>query len=148
MTRAMFDLMTDTSSDFVHTNVAGATIENLTADPSIEVELREGSDYTNNTNGRILFTNEDRGTSLERGEVRHKVYLITGRIEYQSITKKDDATIWSIQAEMERGYNVNNLSASRTYRRTFESAEYNNDAIYGVIDFILKVIEFDVSAIS
>ena len=148
MGRVMFDLMTDTASDFDHTNVAGATIENLAGDPTIEIELREGANYTNNINGRIVFEREPRGTSLERGESRHKVYFIEGRIEYQSLTKKDDATIWSIQAEQERGYNVNNNSTSRTYRRTFESAIYNNDAIYGVIEFIIKVIETDVSAIA
>lgn len=156
MTRAMFDAKEDMNTNFDRTKVAGATIENLAAKPTIEVEaefLR--NPVARNVNGRIIYKLEEEGASIELGEDRHKVYFIDGYIQYTSRSvgedapKFDDATIMSIKQEFQRVMNVNNNSVPRTYRRSLEPlTKYNSNPVDGEITFTLKIIELDVSAIA
>ncbi|KKK88593.1 hypothetical protein LCGC14_2741560, partial [marine sediment metagenome] len=120
MTDALFDAVTDMVAGFVHTNVAGATIENLAANPTI-VDLDAFNELTGDAdvNGYIVYVDESEGQAKELGEFRHEVYFLDGFIMYDSLVKNTSATIMAIKAEMRREMNVNNNSSSRTYERLF-----------------------------
>ena len=149
MTRAIYDLQQYVNSNYVHTNVAGATVENHTADPTIAVEsIFERTPPANNANGKIVFVSEKEGASIELGEFRHKVYFVEGYIQRQNTTIFDDATIMAMKSELQRTLNVNNNSVSRTYKYILFDSEYDGNIIDPIISFTINVTETDVSAIS
>ena len=147
MTRAMFDAQQDMNTNFTFGNVAGATIENLAAKPTIAVEaefLR--NPVTKNANGRIVYVKSTPGTHIEFGPSRHKVWFVDGYIQYTNISKFDDATIMAIFAEMERVMNVNN-GGNNTYTRTFVTSEgYDRNPVDGQYNFTVEVMEIGVSS--
>ena len=150
MTDPLFDAVTDMVANFVHTNVNGATIENLAADPTI-VDLDAFDELTGDAsvNGYIVYVDWSEGAAVELGEDRHEVYFLNGFIMYDSLVKNTSATITAIKAEMRRVMNVNNLSTSRVYQRLFQSgSKYNGNHGLGKLDFVIRVIRTDVSAIS
>ncbi|KKK70040.1 hypothetical protein LCGC14_2928000, partial [marine sediment metagenome] len=122
MTDPLFDAVTDMVANFVHTNVSGATIENLAEDPTI-VDLDALNELTGDSdvNGYIVYVNESEGAAIELGEDRHEVYFLDGFILYDSLVKNTSATIMAIKAEMRRVMNVNNNTQPRTYQRLFQS---------------------------
>ncbi len=143
----MFDLHALVNANFDHTNITGATIENLTADPEIEIR----SDYmtapvARNSNGNIVFTREDEADALELGENRMVIYFIDGFIYYESLVKTDDATIKAIKDEMRSVLNVNNVSPSRAWGFYMKPSTYNNVPHIGRIDFTIRAIQTDVGA--
>ncbi len=150
MTDPLFDAVTDMVANFIHTNVAGETIENLAADPTI-VDLNAFKELTGDAdvNGYIVYVDWSEGTAIELGEFRHEVYFLSGWILYDSLVKNTSATIQAIKAEMRRVMNVNNLSTSRAYQRLFQSGS-KSDGNHGLgkIDFVIRAIRTDVSAIS
>lgn len=149
MTRAMYDLQQYVNTNFDRTNVAGATIEDLAGKPIIEIENDENTDYSYSVNGRIVFQTEPRGASIFLGDIRHKVYFVSGMIIYDSKIKKDDATIQAILDEMESNLNVNNNSTSRSWRWTVDiPTDYNNMPQNGIIEFTIKSIKLNESAIA
>ena len=151
MTDALFDAVTDMVAGFVHTNVAGATIENLAANPTI-VDLDAFNELTGDAdpNGYIVYVDESEGQAIELGEFRHEVYFLDGFIMYDSLDKNTSATIMAIKAEMRRVMNVNNNSSSRTYERLFMpvSNAYNGNHGLGKLDFVVQATKTDVSAIT
>ena len=151
MTDPLFDAVTDMVAGFVHTNVAGATIENLAADPTI-VDRDDFKDLTGDAdvNGYIVYTDLSPGRDIELGENRHEVYFLDGFILYDSLVKFTSATIMAIKAEMRRVMNVNNNSPSRTYQRLFQpkANEYDGNHSLGVLFFSIRVVKTDVSAIA
>lgn len=151
MTDPLFDAVTDMKAGFVHTNVAGATIENLAADPTI-IDRDAFKELTGDgdVNGYIVYTDISQGADIELGEFRHEVYFLDGFILYDSLVKNTSATIMAIKAEMRRVMNANNNSTSRSYQRRFQpiANEYNNNHGLGVLNFFIRVVKTDVSAIA
>lgn len=150
MTDPLFDAVTDMVANFVHTNVAGATIENLAADPTI-IDLDAFKELTGDAsvNGYIVYIKQTPGQDIELGESRHEVYFLDGFILYESAVKNTSATIMAIKAEMRRVMNVNNNSVSRTYKRLFKTGGgYNSNHGLGKLDFLIEVVKTDVSAIA
>ena len=147
MTRVLFDIKEIANTNFTFGNVAGATIENLTAKPTIEVErtfLR--APPVNNVNGRIIFTQALSARNIERGPSRDKLWFVDGYIQYDNVSKFDDATINAIFAELESVYNVYN-AAINTYLVLDSAAPgYNEDPVNAMYDFTLEVTELGVSA--
>lgn len=153
MSRAMYDLQQLQKTNFDHTNVTyghGGTA----ADPTIEIEeifLR--NDATHNINGRVMFTDEQRGANIDLGEFIHKRFLISGRIEYTNVGTLDggtdgydDKVIKQILDELESVTNVNNNNISRTYSHILLSSDWNNDLVNPQIEFLYETTETDVSA--
>ena len=150
MTDALFDALTAMKAGFVHTNVAGDTIENLAADPTI-VDMDALKELTGDSdvNGYIVYVKQTPGQDIDLGEARHEVYFLDGFILYDSLVKNTSATIMAIKAEMRRVMNVNNNSVSRTYKRLFKTGGgYNGNHGLGKLDFIIEVVRTDVSAIA
>ncbi|KKL87410.1 hypothetical protein LCGC14_1935030, partial [marine sediment metagenome] len=146
MTDPLFDAVTDMVANFVHTNIAGATIENLAADPTIiDFDALEELTGDADVNGYIVYKDWSEGTAIELGEDRHEVYFLTGFIMYDSAILNTSATITAIKAEMRRVMNVNNNSVSRTYQRLFQpGSRYNGNHGLGKLDFVIRVVRTDV----
>ena len=147
MTRPLFDLHALVNANFVHTNVQGATIENLSADPEIEIRTDfMTTPVARNSNGNIVFTKETEVQSNERGEFRDEVFMIDLYIYYESLVKVDDATINAIKSELRRVLNVNNFSSARSWEWLVKSSDYNGVPHIGRIDMTIQSTKADVSA--
>lgn len=144
----MFDIIT-LAKTFVHTNVAGALIEDLTTDPTICSYYDYGkADNTQNTNGYIVFHDEEETQPDDFGPTRHENYFIRGFILYNSLTLLTSATIMAIKAELRRIFNVNNASTNTYLVKFVVPTRYNGNPENGRIDFNLKVSKIGVSAIA
>ena len=76
MTRPLFDLHLRVFNAYVFGNVAGGTVENHTAKPTIVIEGKfERTPVAYNTNGRIVFVKAEPANNIELGLSRHKVWL-------------------------------------------------------------------------
>lgn len=151
MTDALFDAVTDMVANFDHTNVAGGTIENLVADPTIvDLNAFKNLDGDADVNGYIVYLTESEGQAIELGEFRHEVYFLDGYILYDSLVKDTSATIMAIKAEMRSVMNLNNNASPRVYERLFMpvSNAYNGNHGLGKLDFVVKATKTDISAIT
>lgn len=147
MTRVLYDLQQQVFNDYVHTNIAGATVENHTADPDIVIEtVQERTPTTYNTNGRIVFVDAEPANSIENGPSRNKIWFASGYIQRTNTTIFDEATIMAMHAEVESVFNVyNNTIATYTY--TFVSSKgWNTDPITPIYDFVVEVVQYGVTA--
>ncbi|MCK5616036.1 hypothetical protein KAR91_79975 [Candidatus Pacearchaeota archaeon] len=134
---------------FDHTNVAGATIENLTADPTIlsEYDYVKATD-TQNANGYIVVQTAEEGSPDEFGPTRHENYFFKGFILYNSLTKLTSATIYSIKAEIRSLMNVNNIGINDYYYRFVSGTNFNGNPEQGVLEFAVEGSKIGVSAIA
>ncbi len=147
MTRPLFDLHAYVNTNFDHTNVAGATIEDLSADPEIEIRTDFMTNpVARNNNGNIVFTKETEIAPNERGEFRDEVFMIDTYIYYESLVKVDDATINAIKSEIRRILNVNNFSSARSWEWLVRASDYNGVPHIGRIDMTIQSSKADVSA--
>ncbi len=148
MARKTYDLQQYVLNNFDHTNVTFDHAETK-ADPTIEIGWLPDTVYAYNFNGRIVFEEELKGTDIEQGEVRHEVDFITGFIKYESKVAQDDIAINGILAELTRILNVNNNLPSRNYKWTVvPPTEFNQNPVMGEIEFTIRSVLFDQSAIS
>lgn len=139
MTRAMYDLQQYTNSSFVFGNVTYDHPETQ-AKPSIYIENpTEALADTYNHNGKIIFQEEERGSSEFQGNFNDELYLVSGVIMYDSLVNKDDLVIKEILSEFESKLKVNNYSPTSTWKWTIEPPTlYNNIPKEGEIEFTVK----------
>ena len=134
---------------FVHTNVTGATIENLEADPTIlsRYDYVKSTD-TQNANGYIIVDTAEEGNPDEFGPSRHENYFFRGSILYNSLVKLTSATIYAIKAEMRSLFNVNNAAINDYYYRFISGTNFNGNPELGVLTFVVEGSKIGVSAIA
>ncbi len=146
MTRAMYVLQQYTNTAFVFGNVNYDHAETK-AKPSIFIEKpTEAISY--DINGKIKFQEEQRGASEFNGNRMNEVYLVSGVIMYDSLVNKDDIVIKDILSEFESKLKVNNSTPFSSWEWTIEPPTlYNNMPQEGEIEFTVKCILWDVSAL-
>lgn len=134
---------------FDHSKVAGATIENLAADPTIgtKYDVSKTTDTTNE-NGYIEVLSSEEGNSDEFGPSRNENYFFSGRIRYNSLTKLTSATIYAIKAEMRRLFNVNNAGNNGVDYSFISGTRFNGNPELGVLTFFVFGMKYGVSAIT
>ena len=134
---------------FVHTNVAGATIENLSADPTIlsRYDYVKSTD-TQNPNGYIIVDTAEEGSPDEFGPSRNENYFFRGSILYNSLVKLTSATIYAIKAEMRSLLNVNNSVINDYYYKFIAGTKFNGNPEQGVLTYVVEGSKIGVSAIA
>jgi hypothetical protein len=127
------DLKTMLTSDFVHTNVAG-----LTADPNIRYLDSDPPD-TYPTNGEIIINNETGTEPLTNLSYQTERYIIDCDAVYEKVDATAPTIIKGILGEIERVFNAENLSNTRTYDWLLN---YTWDGSFrvGVISFLVIAI--------
>ncbi len=134
---------------FDHTNVTGATIENLTADPTIlsRYDYVKSTD-AQNANGYIVVDSADEGNSDEFGPSRNENTFFRGAILYNSLVKLTSATIYAIKAEMKSLLNVNNAAINDYYYRFVSGGKFNSNPELGVLTYVVEGSKIGVSALA
>lgn len=134
---------------FVHTNVAGTTIENLTADPTI-LSLYDYNKSTDvqNVNGYIIVDTAEEGNPDEFGPSRNENYFFRGSILYNSLVKLTSATIYAIKAEMRSLLNVNNAAINDYYYKFVSGTRFNGNPEQGILTYVVEGSKIGVSALA
>lgn len=104
---AIEDLKTIIDDNFVFGNVTG-----LTAKPVIVTQGDDNTDIEADENGKIVLEDEDLLRRDKFGEYQNHIYLIKGYISYNST---DSTALKEFIKELDRIFDVNNLSDSRSY---------------------------------
>lgn len=137
----VIDLRAMLVADFVHTNVnAAVTGDPLTADPSIRYRGENDPD-TPISNGQIELVNERAEKPTTNKSYQSEIYLIECKLIYEGVgqTTTDPEIIKAMLSEIERIFNAENVSNTRTYDWQLDYG-WRGSFLIGIIDFIVTAV--------
>lgn len=130
MKDAAIDLKTMLTADFVHTNVG-----TISADPAMKY-FSDVEATTYESNGEIVIRNERAGKPLSNGSYQAEQYLMDCFIVYEKEDATSPAIIKAILKEIERVFNAENNSNTRTYDWQLES-NWPGPYQIGIVNFVV-----------